>query len=272
MSTILYNENKVLHVHRMGEKELKSECYILSNDIEVSAWIIADINDFTIYESGWEVYRHPEYKAGHYPLPELKGIRAYLEAGGSIREKLSDKDNPLLNELIFECVRGYVQTVCLLLKEHGFADTYEYFMNFKHLYDNSCLLYSDGKPEHIDWSLKVHHQRETVIFNRINSVTIYKEEDGSYFVCSSFNDSHHQLGAILTLDEEGTVIYAEGDYARVPDPICRDNYQNISNLIGTHLPGMSRKKIGALVGGSHGCDHMVNMFHNTALALTSFMK
>lgn len=266
--TILYNENKVLHVHRQGEDELKAECYLLSNDIEATAWLVADIHDFTIHEAAWEVFRHPEHEAGHFPLPELCGIRAYLDAGGQIRAALGDKQFPLMNELLLESVRGYVQTVCLLLKEHGYRNTYEYFMNFKHLYDQSCLLYSDGNPGHIDWSQKNYHQRETVIFNRLNTATVVLEDEHTYAVQCGFSDSHHQLGALVHLDARGIVTRAEGDYARIPDPLCRENRHNIGKLVGRRLPGMDKAEIGAVVGGSHGCDHMVNMFYHTAQTLS----
>lgn len=271
MSLVFFSDT-VLTVRRISEEDLRSECTILGNDQEVTAWIIADVRDFIVKDAGWEVCRHDAHPPERIPVPEIAGIRAYLNSGGEIKRALAGKGGELLPELLFECVRGFVQTVCRMQKEHGYASTYEYFTDFQRDYCNSCRLYSNTPVDDIEWSKKVYYQPAEIIFNRSNAVSINLKVSGDYEIISHFSDSHQQLASELVTDLNGVVKAAEGFYLRLPDPRCGENVEFLPQLVGRSLVGLEKRTLGSIAGGSKGCDHLVTMLYNTASVFTRMLK
>lgn len=271
MSLVFYSDT-VQTVRRISADDLRSECTILDNDQEVTAWIIADVRDFVVKDAGWEVCRHDSYPSGRVPVPEIVGIRAYLNAGGHFKRALAGKGGNLLQELLSECIRGFVQTVCRTQKEHGYASSHEYYTNFRREYLNSCRLYSGTPPDDIAWSKKVYYQPAEVIFNRSNAVSISVKDSGDYIIVSHFSDSHQQLAAQLTTDANGVVTAAEGFYLRIPDHRCGENVEFVPHLVGCSLVGMKKPTLGLIVGGAKGCDHLVTMLYNASSTFTRMLK
>jgi hypothetical protein len=46
----------------------------------------------------------------------------------------------------------------------------------------------------------------------------------------------------------------------------------INNIVGVQLTGMSKGQLGALVGGSSGCTHLLSMLYNAAQILDATLK
>jgi hypothetical protein len=239
--------------------------------MEVCAWLITDVKDFVVQDAGWEVARHPILSSKRESISEILGIKAYLRSGGSIKKALAGKGDTLLFELLCECVRGFVQTVSLMQKEHGYASTSEYASDFQKDYKNACRLYNNNQNK-IAWNKRTYYQPAEIIFNRVNSVSIEKEVCGDFKLVSHFSDSHQQLASQIATDQQGIVRTAEGFYLRLPDPRCGENVEHFPKLIGCCLLNMDRKTLGAIVGGSSGCDHLVSMLYSTTSAFRHMLR
>lgn len=269
---IVVNAKRTTQVHRIGEDLLKSESLLISDTIEISAWLTADWHDFTVHDAAWEIYRHPTLAPGHFRLTELIGRIGFLGYTASFIQALGKQCDPILRELTLECIRGFIQVPCLLQKEYGYASTYEYFLDYYDAFINTCLPYSSEHPEKMEWVSRPYPRRDYMLFNRVNSIIAFSDDRGGLVVVSDFNDTHQQMAARMKLDNKGVILDADAEFGKRPDKMCCETRIVVKNLIGKRLIGMKKSEIGACVGGKKGCEHMLTMIHHTALTLASVFE
>ncbi|MDR1733164.1 MAG: DUF2889 domain-containing protein [Synergistaceae bacterium] len=259
----------VLSVHDEGENALRADCVLLEPDREISAWIRVGVPDLRIRDAGWEIYRLPGEKYAFGRIPELKGVKAYLNAGPELSAALVPLAGHPCRPLILECVRGVIQSDCFIFRELGYASEQDYDRGFAELYKNSCLSYSNAD----EWEPRERFfpRRKGVVFTRVISVLVEDEPDG-YRLAVGFRDTHQQLNARLRTDRSGTVLDAEGNFTLYPDVLCTKTMALIKNLAGLRLAGMSKGKLGAIVGGPSGCDHLLSMLYRAGETLGSAIE
>ena len=261
----VHNSNTILKVYRLNSEKLFSECTILNNKLEITGWIIVNVHNFIIENAAWEAYRSPDGMIGQFKIPELEGIEAYLHSGEHLKRILGGKGQEIIRELISNCIRGIVQVDCFLLDARGYKSYDEYFKYFSTQHANACYLYSN--TDKWDWKGKEYNPRTNVLFTRLITTNILCDDNGKYYTTSLFSDSHHQLNLHIITNSEGIVTSAEGEYDRGPRELCFENKRHFKKLIGKNIFKMNKKDIASLVGGSEGCDHLVSLVYNTALAL-----
>ncbi|MGI5912843.1 MAG: DUF2889 domain-containing protein [Syntrophomonadaceae bacterium] len=265
--SFIYNSNTLVKVNRISNNEVTSECTKLSNKLEMTAWIIIDTYTFAIKRAGWAIYCSPKDITGHFELPQLIGMTAYLNSGAQLKKLLGGEENETVRELIADCIRGIVQSEIFLLPERGYKNYTHYHGKWEQMYVDSCLYYS-----HLDTVPKVSmyegdRNRTYNLFNRTKMVNITHEENGDYTVTASFTDCYHQLNIFLVLNPAGVVLESYGNFTRAHYNICFQNSHLLAKLKGFVLGQMTKKEIASLAGGSNGCDHMVSLLYETSRVL-----
>lgn len=263
----LYQSSTFLRVNRTGGDELRAECTLISNDCEAVGFLTTDVRQLAVQEAGWAVYRSNESPIGYYPLPEMKDMQAYLDAGPALKTHLGQPGKELARELIAECVRGIIQGETFFYQERGFDSIAAYDAFWDKLYVNSCYYYSHLDRIEKPWMEYVGYEtRPFNLFNRSKTVTVRDARSG-YTADAVFLDSFHELSVSFTVNGEGIVQEQSADYVSAPDAICHENTRHMSLFAGKNLPELSKKEIAGLAGGGEGCSHLVDLIHEASGAL-----
>ena len=252
----IYNSSMVTNVVRAGDS-IGVEAALISTDEEAVARICCGVRDLVVESGGYEIFRSPEYESGFGDLSALAGTQAYLGNGAAIRKALSDCV-PIVQELVFECVRAVVQAETFFITERGYADNDAYDRFWEETYSGSCLLYE--KPNHAEtWMGYVgNHERRRNLNNRVQNVSVFKDEAG-YKVSAAFIESFHEISICLSAGLDGIVNGASAGFIRAPGEICKQTAELISGLDGLPLPELSKKEIAGIVGGCAGCTHLTDL-------------
>lgn len=267
-----YYYNSCLRVDRISGRELKAECVVLSTQRESRGWIITDVANLKIGQAGWSDYRKAEHDTQYVAIPELIGVEAFLDAGPCLKEALPGPEKEPIRELISECIRGLVQAETFFFKERGYASASQYDSYWEEMYLNRCYYYSHLKQVEKPWLDYVGYtERNGNLFNRMHSVVIHQEINGSYNLNASFIDSFHELGVRLKMDGDGIVLLSEATYNRAPDRICWHNTHHLQKLLGLCLPNLSKKDLASLAGGAEGCNHLVDILHDASRTAREFI-
>lgn len=267
---ILNHSETINSVNRVSKQRLRSETSLLEPDREIGAWIEVDLPNLVIQNAGWEIYRYPGKEAAATELPELLGIKAFLNSGTALADALALGAGEPYPSLILDCVRGIIQVACFFTKELGFASDIAYIKYFEEQFSESCLLYHN--PERWDWGDRQYPRREQILFKRITSSTIRKCADGHCDVVAFLRDSHQQLNVFFATDSKGVVQEIDGCFTLHPDVLCMETMKNIYKLVGVQLAGMSKGALGKIVGGVHGCDHLLSLLNKAAQTLDATIK
>lgn len=268
-----YHFNSCLKVDRLSQQVLKAECVVLSTGRESRGWLITDVRGLIIHQAGWDDYRKAGSISQSGSIPELEGVEAFLDAGPRLKQALPAREQESIRDLIAECIRGLVQSETFFFKERGYDSAAHYDSYWEEMYLNRCHYYSHLEQVEKPWLDYVGYaERSGNLFNRVHSVAIHKEKNGSYSLYASFIDSFHELGVRLKLDKEGVVCLSEGSYNRAPDKICWNNTRHLEKLLGLRLPDLSKKDLAVLAGGCEGCHHLVDILHNASRTTREFMR
>lgn len=267
---VIFQRNRFSSVRGIHRGDLLAETYLLATDIEASARLIIDRKNFAIKHARWEVYRSPEGKFnGLNVVPGLEGITAYFNAGGDLRRVVGNEAGGLARELLAECIRGIIQAETFVYNDRGYPTAQAYGDYWERYYLNSCRYYSNLRRISRKWSDYVgNYCRGDNFFNRTKACSIIKHPDGLKVV-GSLSDSFHEMGVIFLVDGAGRVVDCNGNFLRAPDPVCFENGALLKKFEGTFLPGCSKKEIAQIIGGPHGCDHLVDLVSDLGKAVKS---
>jgi len=257
----IYNSNLFSVLKRISPTEMLAQCVLISTNHEAVARIRATTGGLLIQEADWEIYRSPlGQKCGGAPVPELNGVRAYLDAGPSLRA-VGDKYGQLPRELLAECVKGIIQAEAYLYKEMGFASTDDFEeMVLEKSYDNSCRLSSNKDRQIKTWYEHIASRKwgDDTLFTRCKAAMVNSAEDGVLYACGEFTDSFHELGINLKVSG-GVVTSSSGNFLRSPDPVCEETMVLLEGLKGQAVESLTKRQVGGYVGGPQGCDHIVDL-------------
>lgn len=266
---ILYQSNSCSTVRIINGDELLAESILINTDFEAVGQLVTDLKSFRIKKARWDVYRSPDSSMnGGKELPELIGVEAYFSAGGFLRRATGDEAGGLPRELLAECVKGIIQAETFIFIDRGYQSAKAYDDYWDEIYLNACRYYSNLERVVRRWSDHVgYYHRERNLFNRFLNCRVYRRDNGYLAASGSFSDSFHELGVHFDLNDEGTVVESAGNFLRAPDQVCFESREHVLKLIGKKIACMEKKEIGELVGGPHGCNHLVDIVHGISKAV-----
>jgi hypothetical protein len=234
---------------------LLAESTFISTNFEAVGQLVIDLKSFGIKKARWDIYRSPGGSMnGSKELPELIGVEAYFNAGGSLRRVAGEEAGGLPRELLAECVKGIIQAETFVFDARGYPSPGAYEDYWDKIYLNACRYFSN--LEHIvsRWFDYVgYYKRERNLFNRYMSCRVCRQDE---------------LGVQADLNGEGIVVACAGNFLRAPDQICFENREHLIKLAGKKIACMEKKEIGELLGGPQGCNHLVDIVSGLGKAVT----
>ncbi|MGI6064943.1 MAG: DUF2889 domain-containing protein [Bacillota bacterium] len=106
-----------------------------------------------------------------------------------------------------------------------------------------------------------------LIFNRYKSCHVEEIDNRTVKVVSSMCDSFHEITVILMVSlPDGIIQEARAEIVRLPDKICQQTTELLTNLRGVTLGKGIIKNATRLIGGSSGCTHLVDLVVEAAKA------
>ena len=267
----LYHSNTFSTVKTLPGGELLAEAFLLSTDFEAAGRLQVDLKSFLIREAAWNIYRSPGGNLdGGGEVPELRGVEAYFNAGGALRRAVGGAGGGWPRELLAECVRGIIQAETYIFVERGYPTAEAYEKYWEEAYLNSCRYYSNLDRVTTSWFGHVgNHDRQGCLYSRCKSCAVYRRPAGGLAAAGSFSDSFHELGVNLTLDEEGIVTAARGNFLRAPDRVCFENAGHLDYLSGKQIAVMNKKVVAEGIGGPQGCNHLVDLVYDLGRAVAA---
>ncbi|HOV78469.1 MAG TPA: DUF2889 domain-containing protein [Bacillota bacterium] len=265
---IIFQRNWFSTVRGVHRRDLLAGTYLTGTDVEASGRLLIDRKTFVIKDACWEVYRSPGGKLnGINPVPRLKGVTAYFNAGGELRRSVGNAAGGLAREMLAECVRAVIQAETFVYGDRGYPTAEAYGEYWEKHYLNSCRYYSNLHRVSRKWSDYVgNYCRGENFFNRAKFCSIAKKPDGLK-ASGGLSDSFHEMGVSFVLDREGRVTRCTGNFLRAPDPVCFENGAFLERFTGVVLPGCGKKEIAGIVGGPGGCDHLVDLISDLGKAV-----
>lgn len=270
----VYQSTYNCSIERQGE-ELWVQSSFISTECEATAQLKVDVKSFRINNARWDVYRCPQgYVKISRELPELIGIEAYYYAGSQIRRAVGEEMNRIPLELITECIRGVGQAEAFLIPERGFPVLKDFDEYCQKIGLDSCRYYSNLDRIAMSWTeyMGEHSMaRDKGLFYRQKNYLILLKPDASFITTAGFIDSFHEIVLVTSFSPDGVVSECGGDFLRGPDKVCFENVELLPHLIGNNLPKMSKKEIAAVVGGSSGCTHLLEILWDLRRSLAAIM-
>lgn len=255
------------HLHctarRMDAHTFLVETHYLDPDLEAVAGLWVDSSSFIIKKGQIETYRSGDgnYQYHLREIPGLNGVSAYFGTGKELKEALVGLDK-IGRDLFAEGVRGAIQAETFLLKERGFHSAGSYQQYWETVQLNTCRYYSNLGRVKRKWSEYVRdRQRQNILFNRYKTIGLYKIDNCAYHVYGSFSDSYHELGLDMTISAgDFRIKNVDCRLLRAPDAVCFESPGLTAGLENFSVrPRPSKKDIAAVVGGSQGCAHVVDL-------------
>lgn len=256
-------------VRREDEQYLIAETDYLDSRIERRAVMRVETDSLKIVDAWLERLGRPgdtlekrEYIEG------LKGVPAYLGSGHQLKKGMQDIKDELERSLFNDCVIGIVQAETFLFKERGYKNAGEYSKSWEEFYAGSCRYYSNLGEIKVSWGDYIGPTgRGLDLFNRAKSQQLMRDDQGNFIINGSLVDSFHQMSSNMVVDKDLKVISVHGQLLRAPDQVCFDAAAGMSNLIGTALPGISKKELANLLGGGQGCVHLIDLVYDSIKTL-----
>ncbi len=261
----IYQNSAFCSVTNLDGGDLIAETTLVGTKIEATGWLVIDRSTFIIKDAGWEVTRSPgESFNGSGILHGLKGVTAYFNCGGDLRREAADIAGGLVRDMLAECVKGIIQAETFLYYDRGYPTPESYGLYWEKFYRDSCLYYSNLHRITRRWSKYVGgYYIGKKLFARAKNCFILRVP-GGYSAAGMFNDSFHQMGIQVSLNDEGMVLESHGSFLRAPDPVCFENAPLLTKLKGSFFPGLDKKQIIKEIGGPCGCDHLVDLVYTVA--------
>lgn len=263
-----YNSNSSCRVDRINKDTLLSEAILLTTDQELRARLIVDVHSFEIREANWVLYRTATgYTKEYHDVPELIGLKAYLNSGQQMREATKELPRfPL--KLFFESVKGIIQAETYLVYERGCSSLDDYNQYFASISGDSCSYYTNLDRVANSWQGYVEGAtayREHGLFYRNTNHHLARQKDDILAV-STFSDSFHELSVRATFSKLGILSEIQGDFLRAPDNICLETINRLSQMPGKNIAVMSKKELAQYIGGPCGCTHLLDLVYEMCQA------
>ncbi len=264
----IFQRNWFSSVKRLGCQQLLAEANLIGTETEAEGRLVIDKSTFAIEEAGWEVSRSPGgCLNGGGDVPELIGATAYFNVGGDLRRAVGNKAGGLARELLAECTRGIIQAETFLYVERGFGTPESYGNYWETEFLNSCRYYSNLERISRRWSEYVGgYSPGESLYKRAKNCSVFTS-DQRVITSGVFSDSFHEFNVWLELNREGSLTKCSGSFLRAPDQVCFENQELLLQLRGIALSGLSKKQIAGIIGGSGGCDHLVDLVNDLARVL-----
>lgn len=233
---------------------------------ETIAKLRVNKNTFSIVDACLEVHRH--CGAGEIiSVKEFVGLEAYLGKGPQLRQAFKNIEEPLAGNLFSETVRGVIQAETFLYKERGYASSSQYSEYWNRMYVDSCRYYSNLDRVKNSWDVYASgHERTGYLFLRAKTYFLYSTGPEELAIAGSINDTFHEMNSWLEV--RGNKIWsAEATILRVPDQVCQESTQFMSNLAGADIDSLTKKELSGLLGTSQGCVHLIDMIDDSVNTL-----
>lgn len=241
--------------------QLQAETIYCGTNCEVGARMLVDPISFKIIEATWDTYSLPVTTTD---IPGLRGVDAYFDSGPAINEAVNM--GPLSRALFKETVRGVIQTETFLLEERGYASSADYNKHWDKFYLNTCRYYSNLDRVTKVWDYS-DYTRTYVLFNRFAAQSVYTLPGGGYRVIATFNDSYHELGVELEMDENLHITMSEGIFLRAPDVVCMEANIFLQKLVGFDANNPLKKQVAIILGQGDGCVHLIDTVYDALVAV-----
>ncbi len=230
---------------------------------ETIARLLVDIKTFTIEKAYLAVYQKNTGLEEVKQVEELAGIKAYFGVKKELKQAFEKIGEPLAEPLFAETIRGIIQAETYLLKERGFASIDAYSDYWKRMYRGSCRYYSNLERAASSWGDYAGDvSRQGCLFLRFKTYFLYLTAPDQYLIIGSINDTFHEMNTILTISG-GRLLEAKGNMLRVPHDICCESTEFFDALVGTEIAPLSKKSISALLGGTQGCVHLIDILDDS---------
>ena len=255
-------------VTTLDDGRLLAETTLIGTDIEALGRLVIERDNFIIREAAWEVNRSPEGALnGGGTIQGLRGVTAYFNSGGDLRREAGDIAGGLVREMLAECVRGIIQAETFLYRERGYPTPEAYGEYWEKSYLNSCRYYSHLHRISRKWPEYVGgYYTAKKLYARFKNCSILRVS-GGYMATGIFNDSFHEMGITVKLNDHGMVLDIQGNFLRAPDPVCFENAARLETLKGTVLSGFNKKDVIKKIGGPCGCDHLADLVYDLVKGL-----
>jgi hypothetical protein len=269
----IFQKSWFCSISSLDDSELLAETTLMGTDIEALGRLVIDRYSFIIRDAYWEVNRSP---GGMYNgsgiLQGLNGVTAYFNSGGDLRREAGDIAGGLAREMMAECIRGVIQAETFLYRERGYPTPEAYGDYWEKSYLNSCRYYSNLHRICRRWSDYVGgYYTGEKLYARFKNCSILKAS-GGYGAAGIFNDSFHEMGICVNLNDQGVVLDCQGNFLRAPDPVCFENDAHLETLKGAVLSGFDKKEVITKIGGPFGCDHLADLVYDLAKGLRKVLN
>lgn len=244
---------------RINAEVFRTQAVFLGTREECSAWIDCDVHTLEVLDGGWEIQRSSdESSCGAGRLDAFRGTVAHFEAGAVIRD-LQGIPEPV-RELLRECIRGIVQAETYLTEERGYASPEEQDDEFIRLYGTGCRFYAHPDDKSLPWSVYIgKYRRVEGLFHRYKSYTVDRQLDGLARISGTFCDSFHEIYLEVAVNPaDGLIRSAIAQFLRAPGSPCFYCEKHAEALSGKQVT-LSKRELGALLGGDEGCSHLVDL-------------
>lgn len=236
---------------------LDAQTVRLEGGSEWTAALVLDARTLCIRNACLENFCPPTSETA-VPVPELVGVKAYLDGAAALKSALKGLDSRVA-ALFLETVRGVVQAETYLLQERGFESAAEYSSYFENIYAGSCRYYSYLDRVRRRWDEYAGgSERKGRLFWRSKTYLLYALAGGGNLVIGSLADTFHELNVRLWVDG-GRISTATADFLRIPDTVCSEAAGFLEDITGMDALSLNKKELAGMLGGSQGCIHLIDV-------------
>ena len=260
---------------RLEGDELVSEAVYCGTDRELTARLAVELGSFRVKKAYWEVYRAPGFPLPQiFEIKDLPGLVAYFGSGGELRQKLAYLNDPLATNLFSDAITGVIQAETFLYTSRGFPTSEVYEKNWREMFKGSCRYYSNLDRVTRDWFTHLtYDERLGTLFNRVKTQILYRKVEAGqevYTLSGQIIDSFHGVAAETVFDKDFRVKDAKGFLLRVPDDVCRESADYLTEIVGKDLSSLTKKEVATLLGLGQGCTHVIDLMADGADTLRLF--
>lgn len=261
---IIYQKYLHSSVIAADKKQLIADCSLTGTDYDAIGRLTTDYYSYSIDDAWWEICRSPANEFnGAGRAPELKGVEAYLGAGGALRKAVGAVAGGIPLVLLSECVKVVLQAETYMFADRGYPTSDAYELYWEEMYANACRYYSHLDRVNRHWlAEEADHYHNKSLFSRFLDCRVCRLSNGGRIVSGGFSDSVHELSVHMELDNSGAISVCSGNYLRAPDPVCRESITHIAGLTGKRPAELGKREVGGLLGGGQGCNHLVDLVYN----------
>lgn len=275
MKTLIQGAS-MLHTDRIGENEMLTKASCLSSDYECAVILKNTILDFKITGAGFGVLRTPDNRREEGELPELIGGSAGFDGAKEVKALRDFKDGGKIKELFMECLRAVNQSETWVAKEKGYETREDYEEFWQADKNDFCRPYQKKQnfPPLNEWPAHIgayDYIRTTHLYNKYKSYTIFQEEGDTAFAIGTFQDSFHEMTALIKFGISDKLIKSfDISTYRAPHKPCFDmSHTAAESFKGKPINGFSKKEVGAIIGGGPGCFHLTDIVTDICQAAAS---